>query len=134
MAGCLLIIGNISDVIGFKKIFLAGFTLFTIGSFTCGFLPDFTGEFPTLLASRVLQVLGSAMMTVIAPAMLSYYLPGDRRAKGMSLVQELFLYPLLSRFLASEGSSGVNCTIQTHCLTSGFSGANPLSCSISCLL
>ncbi|HJK44408.1 MAG TPA: MFS transporter, partial [Methanocorpusculum sp.] len=27
-----------------------------------------------------------AMMTVIAPAMLSYYLPGDKRAKGMSLV------------------------------------------------
>lgn len=49
-------------------------------------MPDFTGQFSTLLASRVLQALGGAMMTVIAPAMLSYYLPGDRRAKGMSLV------------------------------------------------
>lgn len=86
MAGCLLIIGKISDVVGFKKIFLIGFILFTIGSFTCGFLPDFTGHFSTLLASRVLQALGGAMMTVIAPAMLSYYMPGDRRAKGMSLV------------------------------------------------
>ncbi|MDV0442282.1 DHA2 family efflux MFS transporter permease subunit [Methanorbis furvi] len=86
MAGFLLIIGKISDVIGFKKIFLAGFILFTIGSFTCGFLPDFTGQFSTLLGSRALQAVGGAMMTVIAPAMLSYYMPGDRKAKGMSLV------------------------------------------------
>lgn len=86
MAGCLLIIGKLSDVVGFKKIFLIGFILFTVGSFTCGFLPDVTGQFSTLLASRVLQALGGAMMTVIAPAMLSYYLPGDKRAKGMSLV------------------------------------------------
>ncbi len=86
MAGCLLIIGKIADVIGFKKIFLAGFILFTIGSFTCGFLPDFTGQFSTLLLSRILQAIGGAMMTVIAPAMLSSYLPGDQKAKGMSLV------------------------------------------------
>ena len=86
MAGCLLIIGKIADVIGFKKIFLAGFILFTIGSFTCGFLPDFTGQFSTLLLSRILQAIGGAMMTVIAPAMISPYLPGDQKAKGMSLV------------------------------------------------
>ena len=86
MAGCLLIIGKAADVIGFKKIFLTGFALFTLGSFTCGYLPELTGSFETLLASRVLQALGGAMMTVIAPAMLSYYLPDEQRAKGLSLV------------------------------------------------
>lgn len=86
MAGCLLIIGKISDAIGFKKIFLAGFALFTLGSFTCGFLPEFTGSFETLLASRVLQAIGGAMMTIVAPALLSTYMPGEKRAKGMSLI------------------------------------------------
>lgn len=86
MAGCLPVIGKAADVIGFKKIFLTGFILFTFGSFTCGFLPELTGSFETLLASRVLQAIGGAMMTVIAPAMLSSYLPDNQRAKGLSLI------------------------------------------------
>ena len=40
MSGCVLIFGKVSDVIGFKKVFLTGFMIFTLGSFFCGFLPD----------------------------------------------------------------------------------------------
>ena len=86
MAGSLLVVGKLTDTIGYRKIFLTGFVLFTIGSFACGFLPEFTGLFSTLLAARVLQALGGVMMTVIAPAMLSRYMPGAARAKGMSVV------------------------------------------------
>jgi EmrB/QacA subfamily drug resistance transporter len=86
MAGSLLIFGKISDVIGFKKLFLTGFATFALGSFLCGFLPDATGLFETLLIARVLQGIGGAMMTVIAPVMLSHFMPGEKRAKGMSLV------------------------------------------------
>ena len=46
MAGCVLIFGKVSDVIGFKKVFLSGFFIFTIGSFGCGFLPDLIHSFP----------------------------------------------------------------------------------------
>lgn len=86
MAGSLLVFGKISDSLGFKKVFLAGFAIFSLGSFLCGFLPEATGIFGTLLFSRVLQGIGGAMMTVIAPVMLSHFMPGDKRAKGMSLV------------------------------------------------
>src|SRR5208337_2690970 len=36
MAGCVLVFGKISDMIGFRKVFLAGFAIFTLGSFACG--------------------------------------------------------------------------------------------------
>jgi hypothetical protein len=42
MAGSLLIVGKLTDSIGYRKIFLAGFVLFTFGSFACGFFPEIT--------------------------------------------------------------------------------------------
>lgn len=86
MAGSLLVVGKLTDIVGYRKIFLTGFVLFTLGSFACGFLPEMTGMFSLLLLSRVFQALGGVMMTVIAPAMLSRYMPGAARAKGMSVV------------------------------------------------
>ena len=86
MAGSLLVVGKLTDIIGYRKIFLTGFVLFTFGSFACGFFPELTGLFGTLLVARVLQALGGVMMTVIAPAMLSRYMPGAARAKGMAVV------------------------------------------------
>jgi len=86
MAGLLLIVGKLTDTIGLKKIFLVGFAIFVIGSFSCGFFPDFMHSFNLLLISRVVQAIGGVMMMVVAPAMLSKFMPGDRRAKGLSLV------------------------------------------------
>lgn len=86
MAGSLLVVGKITDIVGLKKIFAAGFLLFTAGSFACGFLPSHLNMFEALLVSRVIQAVGGAMMTVVAPAMISRYMPGARRAKGMTLV------------------------------------------------
>jgi MFS family permease len=40
MAGCVLIFGKLSDGIGFKKVFISGFVIFTIGSFSSALLPD----------------------------------------------------------------------------------------------
>ncbi|HJJ51417.1 MAG TPA: MFS transporter, partial [Methanocorpusculum sp.] len=86
MGGLLLIVGKLTDTIGLKKIFLAGFSIFVIGSFACGFLPEYFGSFVILLVSRVVQAIGGVMMMVVAPAMLSRFMPGDRRAKGLSMV------------------------------------------------
>lgn len=86
MAGSLLVVGKLTDGIGYRKIFLTGFFLFTFGSFSCGFFPELTESFGILLFSRVIQALGGVMMTVIAPAMLSRYMQGAERAKGMSVV------------------------------------------------
>ena len=86
MAGCVLVFGKIADIVGFKKIFLAGFFLFTLGSLCCGTLPDLTGNFLTLIGSRVLQAVGGAMMTSIAPAMITGFIPMDQKGKAMGIV------------------------------------------------
>jgi EmrB/QacA subfamily drug resistance transporter len=86
IAGLLLIIGKITDTIGLKKIFLGGFAIFVIGSFSCGFFPDLLHSFNILLISRIVQAIGGGMMIVVAPAMLSRFMPGDRRAKGLALI------------------------------------------------
>ncbi|MDD1719609.1 MAG: MFS transporter [Methanoregulaceae archaeon] len=86
MAGCVLIFGKISDVIGFKKVFLSGFLIFTLGSFACGFLPDFVSSFPVLIGSRAFQALGGAMITAIAPAMITAYIPMKQKGKAMGIV------------------------------------------------
>ena len=86
IAGLLLIVGKLTDTIGLKKIFLAGFSIFVIGSFSCGFFPELLNSFHILLISRIIQAIGGVMMMVVAPAMLSRFMPGNQRAKGLSLV------------------------------------------------
>lgn len=86
MAGCVIIFGKISDLIGFKRIFVTGFAIFTLGSFMCGLLPDMFGSFDLLIVSRVFQALGGAMMTAIAPAMVTEYIPLDQKGKAMGIV------------------------------------------------
>jgi EmrB/QacA subfamily drug resistance transporter len=89
MAGCVLVFGKISDIIGFKKVFLAGFAIFTLGSLACGVLPDLFGSLAWLIGSRVFQAIGGAMITAIAPAMITAYVPMDQKGKAMGIVMTL---------------------------------------------
>ena len=89
MAGCVLIFGKISDMIGFKKVFLAGFALFTLGSLACGILPDLFGSLTWLIGSRIFQAIGGAMMSAIAPAMITSYIPLDQRGKALGIVMTM---------------------------------------------
>ena len=89
MAGCVLIFGKISDVIGFKRVFLSGFIIFTIGSFACGFLPEIFDSFLTLVGSRVFQAIGGAMITAIAPAMVTAYIPMQQKGKAMGIIMTI---------------------------------------------
>ena len=89
MAGCVLIFGKISDVIGFKKVFLTGFVIFTLGSFLCGTLPDLTGSFLTLIGSRAFQGIGGAMLAAIAPAMVTAFIPMEKKAKAVGFIMTI---------------------------------------------
>jgi EmrB/QacA subfamily drug resistance transporter len=89
MAGCVLIFGKLSDGIGFKKVFLSGFVIFTIGSFCCGLLPDLLSSFPVLIGSRAFQAIGGAMITAIAPAMITAYIPMKQKGKAMGIIMTL---------------------------------------------
>lgn len=104
MAGCILICGKVADVIGFKKIFLAGFAIFTLGSFACGFFPELTGSYPALLIGRVLQAIGGAMLMAIAPAMITTFVPHQMKGKAMGLLMTIAalgtaLGPIIGGFL-----------------------------------
>ena len=89
MAGCVLIFGKVSDIIGFKRVFLSGFIIFTIGSLACGVLPDMFNSFPLLVVSRVFQGIGGAMITAIAPAMVTAFIPMDMKGKAMGVIMTL---------------------------------------------
>ena len=86
MAGCMLIVGKISDRCGYKKIFTGGFVIFTIGSFACGYFPVLLGSFDSLIVARVFQAVGGAMITAITAAMISAYLPYELRGRAISLI------------------------------------------------
>jgi EmrB/QacA subfamily drug resistance transporter len=86
MAGCVLIFGKLADGIGFKKVFLSGFAIFTLGSFSCALLPDLFSSFPMLIGSRAFQAVGGAMITAIAPAMVTAYIPMKPKGKAMGII------------------------------------------------
>ncbi|WAI01746.1 MFS transporter [Methanogenium organophilum] len=89
MAGAVLIVGKISDIIGFKRIFLSGFVIFTLGSFFCGFLPELFDSFITLIGSRVFQGIGGAMITAIAPAMVTAFIPMEQKGRAMGIIMTI---------------------------------------------
>ncbi|NVO66248.1 MFS transporter [Methanofollis tationis] len=86
MAGCVLIFGKISDFIGYKRIFLSGFVVFTLGSFACGFLPELLDSFYVLVGSRAFQGIGGAMISAIAPAMVTAFIPMEQKGKAMGII------------------------------------------------
>lgn len=89
MAGLVLIVGKVSDIIGFKRIFLSGFVIFTLGSFFCGFLPEIMDSFVTLIGSRAFQAIGGAMITAIAPAMVTAFIPMEKKGKAMGIIMTI---------------------------------------------
>ncbi|MCK9297689.1 MAG: DHA2 family efflux MFS transporter permease subunit [Methanoculleus sp.] len=86
LTGSILVFGKVADRIGFKTVFLAGFGVFTAGSFFCGFIPEAFDSFGMLIASRVLQAIGGAMIAAIAPALVAAFLPMKMKGKAMGVV------------------------------------------------
>lgn len=83
MAGCVLIFGKLSDTIGYKKVFLSGFFIFTVASFACGFLPGYINSFAVFIASRAVQAIGAVMIVSVGPAMIAAYIPMEMKGKAM---------------------------------------------------
>lgn len=73
----LLIFGRIGDIYGYKKIYISGIALFTIGSYFCGISLDFT----ELIIFRIVQGIGSAMLLAMVPAIISSIFPNKSRGR-----------------------------------------------------
>jgi EmrB/QacA subfamily drug resistance transporter len=77
----LLLAGRLGDLVGRKRVFLTGLTVFTAASLLCGLAP--TQE--TLIAARFLQGVGAAMQAsvILAIIVIEFPAPADR-ARAMS--------------------------------------------------
>src|SRR2546428_2733858 len=87
----LMTFGRLGDLISTKRLYVLGFTVFTLGALASGLSPSFGW----LLASRGVQGLGGAMMFSVAAAI------GKRRLSppepGLALgIQPVFFYSRLT--------------------------------------
>lgn len=83
MAALVLVFGKLSDRIGYRKVFLQGFILFTAASLACGLLPELVRSFPLFILSRAVQAVGAVMFVSVGPAMVSAYVPAELKGKAM---------------------------------------------------
>ena len=90
--GLLLLAGRLGDLIGRKRMFLAGLTVFTLASLLCGFA---TSQ-GLLIGARFLQGLGGAMTSAVILGMIVTMFPEPReQAKAIGVYS----------FVASAGAS-----------------------------
>ncbi len=81
VAGVLLTVGRLSDMIGHKPIWVAGLIIFTAGSALSGAAPSLG----LLIASRALQGFGGALIMAISPAMLTGAFPASERGRALGM-------------------------------------------------
>lgn len=79
LACTLLIMGRLGDMYGKRRIYLIGFTFFTLASLLCATAPSIWA----LIGFRVLQGIGAAMVQAVGPALLVTAFPPSQR--GMAL-------------------------------------------------
>ena len=81
ISALLLPMGRLSDLIGRKRVYIAGFVIFVLGSALAGFSTDIK----ILIAARLIQGIGSAMTQGTGLAIVTSAFPGNERGKVMGL-------------------------------------------------
>jgi EmrB/QacA subfamily drug resistance transporter len=77
----LLTFGRLGEVLGFKKVYLAGFVLFTAASALCGAAQGVL----ELTVFRVFQGIGAGMLQAMGPAIVTATFPGNERGKALGI-------------------------------------------------
>jgi EmrB/QacA subfamily drug resistance transporter len=80
--GLLLLAGRFGDLLGHKRVFLAGLTVFTLASLTCGLANSET----VLIVARFVQGVGGAMTSAVILGMIVTMFPQPReQAKAIGV-------------------------------------------------
>lgn len=79
-AAFILTAGALGDRIGAKRVFMAGFAIFTSASLACALAPDAVA----LIAARAVQGLGAAVLVPNSLALLNHSYP-DQKARGRAV-------------------------------------------------
>ena len=82
ITGCLLIMGRLTDLFGQRKIYLIGFSTFTLGSALCGLSPTIH----SLIGSRIIQGLGASALMASGPAILTTAFPEEKRGQALGII------------------------------------------------
>ncbi|ACP21809.1 probable transmembrane efflux protein (plasmid) [Sinorhizobium fredii NGR234] len=75
-------IGRLGDIVGRRRLLLAGIALFTLASACCGSAPHLVW----LVAARAVQGLGAAVMLALAVALVSETVPKEKTGSAMGLL------------------------------------------------
>jgi MFS family permease len=75
-------VGRLGDIIGRRRLFLAGIGIFTAASFACGVAPTLG----LLIAARAAQGLGAAIMMALTVALVGETVPKARIGSAMGLL------------------------------------------------
>ena len=82
VAGSLLLpCGRLGEVLTFKRVYLVGFTVFTLASVCCGASPNVAW----LVGFRVVQGVGAAMIMAMGPAIVARTFPASERGRALGL-------------------------------------------------
>ena len=77
----LLPIASLGDKIGYRRVYVAGLAIFTLGSLACAL----SGTLAQLTAARVFQGLGASAIMSINPALLRFVFPQRLLGRGLGL-------------------------------------------------
>jgi MFS family permease len=75
-------LGRLGDIVGRRRLLLAGIGLFTVASVACGLAPTL----PLLIAARAAQGLGAAVMMVLPMALVGEAVPKAKTGSAMGLL------------------------------------------------
>ena len=101
----LLPFGRLGEVVSFKRVYLAGFAIFTVASVCCGASPNEL----TLICFRAVQAVGAAMIMSMGPAIVARTFPAQERGRalglnGVSVAFGLSLGPALGGILTQAAT------------------------------
>lgn len=82
VSSLLLTFGRLSDIHGHKKVYLAGFCIFTLGSLLC----SLSTGIEMLVAFRVVQALGSGMMFSTSSAIITDNVAPEKRGGAFGVI------------------------------------------------
>jgi EmrB/QacA subfamily drug resistance transporter len=75
------VVGRLADMLGKRRLYIAGFATFTAASLACGV----SGSLPALLAARLAQGVGAALLHAIGPALITEAFPPGERGRALGV-------------------------------------------------
>lgn len=81
LVATLLPLGALGEIIGFRRVYVAGVAVFTVASLLCAV----SWSLPTITAARVLQGLGAAGIMSVNTALIRFVYPASLLGRGVGL-------------------------------------------------